>query len=133
MDAEQQVGALWNALSRAVEESIRRTGSFTPVGAVLHRDGRIEAVVAAGGVDLLDSEMRAKITCGCIAAVRATNAEARVAEASEPVFGILVRFDNAAGVSQANFMAYELADGQISYGELHAQEGAHDLFGSTAR
>lgn len=136
MSSEQQVQALWGTLSHAVEESLRQTGGFTPVGAVAYPDGRIEAVVAAswtGASELLGDQVRQRIASGCIAVVRATHVQAQVAESPEPLDGILVRFDNDAGISQANFRAYTVADGQISYGDLHGQEGAHDLFRPAAR
>ncbi len=131
MSSEQQVEALWGTLSHAVEESIRKAGGFAPVGAVMYPDSRIETVIAASWADaqaLLEDEVRRRVASGCVATVRATHVQAQVAESPEPLDGILVRFDNDAGVSQANFMAYTVENGQISYGDLHGQEGAHDLF-----
>ena len=132
MTSEEQIRTIWNRLTAAVEESILRTGGFTPVGGAVNREGNVEAVIPAGSddpVDLLDRQLRLGAQRGdFVATVRATNATVQLSGLPDPSTGILLRFDNADGVSMTNFLAYQLRAGEIVYGELHRQEGEHDIY-----
>ena len=131
---EEQLGAIWNTLSPVVEQQIRLSGVFAPIAAIIRPDGTVEALVLATvseDAEALKDHLRSLATAGeCLATGVATGVTAQVPEAPAPVTGILYEFDNVDGVSQATFLPYAVdASGQIAFGQLHGQGGAHAIFG----
>lgn len=129
---------LMNAALPLAHQMLRENGEFFPYGAALTKDGEIVNMGAHDGreqppsadvIRLLKQAFVMGAKSGDYqAAVLVCDTRVILPSTGEKSDAIAVYLDHRDDYSVVVLFPYQLSDGQLSFGEVFAQEGAADVF-----
>lgn len=132
---------LLNAALPRVEELLQKNGEFFPVGAVLRANGEIRDVAAYDGreqppsadiIRLLKQAFVEGARSGdYVATALLYDVRVSLPSTNEKSDAIAVALDHRDHYSVIVFFPYQLAQGELSFGEVFAQQGTADIFKAT--
>lgn len=138
-DAKAKVEYLVNEMLPFAEEMLSQHGEFLPYGAALNAQGEVVSIAGHTGdehppsqevIDLLRGGFSAGAREGSFDAtalyydVRIKTSDHEVSDA------VAIELDHKDGYSVVVFFPYTIESGEVSFGEISAQEGKYGIFGS---
>ena len=139
VNPKEESEKLINALLPLTEEMLQRYGEFYPHGGYMDADEKITLVGAEDpdtdrpkSKDLVyilrDSLRQAARTRGCRAAAIVLDVIVRLPKSHQKSDAIQVDVEHADGYVAEVFFPYQIADGNVVYGETFAQKGEREIF-----
>lgn len=139
--AKQDVEALMNDFIGFAEQMLSEHGEFFPYGAAMKPNGELVSVAGYAGTEQPPSqEIIDLLNDGFVNAARSGEYKATAlfydVRVSLPDDGtksdaVAVALDHKDNYSAVVLLPYQIHDGQVSFGEIFAQQGANSIFGSS--
>ena len=139
MTPKSESEMLMNAVLPVAERMLKQHGEFYPYGGCMSLDGSITQIGAADSdtdrpksrdlLFVLNDSLRAMASRGeCKAIAVVFDVSITLPNSVEKSDAIQVNLEHSGGYSVEVYFPYQLADGELIYGETLVQQGKHEVF-----